>query len=210
MKKQLSLLAALAAASLAAAADIALPAPTKTGGKPLQDALVARQSLRAFSDQELTAQQLSDLLWSANGVSRDNGKRTAPSARDKREIDIYALTKDGAYLYEPGAETSTLKQVNDADLRADSGLPGFSQAAPVTLIYVVNRAKQGMGAGEASVKLGAVDIGFIGQNVYLWCASENLATVFLGTLDAKKLAASLKLADGDEAFFAQPVGFPKE
>ena len=207
MKTQLAL-AALLAAGLATAADIKLPAANKTEGKPLMQALADRQSNRAFSDKALSEQQLSDLLWAATGVSRDNGKRTAPTARDKREIDVYALTKDGCYLYEP--ESHNLKQVSETDVRTDSGLPAFSQAAPITLVYVLNRAKQGMQPGDASTKLGAVDIGFIGQNVYLWCASESLSTVFLGTLDSKKLATSLKLADGNEAFFAQPVGFPKE
>ena len=208
--KTIMLITTLAAAIMSATADdITLPPANKTGGKPLMDALAARQSQRGYADKELPLQVLSDLLWAANGVNRPDGRRTAPTARNNSEIDVYALTKDGAFLYTPA--THSLSQVNTNDLRSTSGLPGFAPAAPVTLVLVVNRAKQGSGAGNKMTdRFAAVDSGYISQNIYLYAASEGLSTVVLGTLNANALSTSLKLAENDEALFAQPVGYPKE
>jgi SagB-type dehydrogenase family enzyme len=206
--KNIMLITTLAAAITASAGDIALPPANKTGGKPLMDALAARQSQRAYADKELSLQTLSDLLWAANGVNRPDGRRTAPTARNNSEIDVYALTKDGAFLYTPA--THSLSQVNTNDLRTTSGLPGFAQNAPVTLVLVVNRAKQGAGAGnKMSDRYAAVDSGYISQNIYLYAASEGLSSVVLGTLNAAALFTSLKLDENSEALFAQPVGYPK-
>jgi len=205
------MLATFAAAGFVLAADTALPPVNKSGGKPLMEALAARQSNRTFSAKTLPAQTLADLLWAANGVNRpESGKRTAPSARDRREIDVYALTKDGAFLYQP--EEHSLKLVNPDDLRATSGTHEFAHEAPVTLVLVVNRKRQNMGGrGNAMAeRLAAIDAGIVSQNISLFAASAKLNSVVLATFSARALHTSLKLDEESEAFLAQPVGFPKE
>jgi len=204
-----AVIAMITSAIIAAAGDITLPAPNKTGGTPLMDALNARQSQRSYADTEFTPQVLSDLLWAANGVNRPDGRRTAPTARNRSEIDVYALTKDGAFLYTPAGHTLT--QVNTNDLRSTSGFQGFAHNAPVVLVMVVNRVKQGSGAGDKiSDRYAAMDTGYISQNIYLYAAANGMSSVALGTLNAQALHSSLKLGEHDEALLAQPVGYPKE
>jgi len=206
--KTITATAMITSAILAFAGDITLPEPAKSGGMPLADALNARQSQRAFADTGFTPQVLSDLLWAANGVNRPDGRRTAPTARNRGEIDVYALTEDGAFLFNPAGHTLT--QVNTNDLRAVSGFQGFVHNAPVVLVMVVNRAKQGSGAGDRiSDRYAAMDTGYVSQNIYLFAAANGMSSVALGTLDAKSLHTSLKLGENDEALLAQPVGYPK-
>ena len=203
------MLATLLTAGIAMSADITLPPANKTGGKPLMDALAARQSQRAFSDKELSVQMLSDLLWAANGVNRADGRRTAPTARNRSEIDVYALTKDGAFLFTPAGHTLT--RVNTNDLRAASGFQAFAHNAPVVLVMAVNRKRQGVKAGDRiGDRYSAMDTGYISQNIYLYAASEGLNSVALGNLDAGALHTSLNLDEESEALLAQPVGYPKE
>lgn len=206
--KALSILSATLLAGTAMAGDITLPAPAKEGGKPLMTALAERKSSRSFSEKGIPLQTLSDLFWAANGINRPDGRRTAPSAMNRQEIDLYAVMKNGTFRYE--AQGHKLVEVTTEDLRKTSGLPGFSGTAPLTIISVVNGSKQNIKEKAASARLGAVDCGFIGQNIYLFCTSAGLNTVYLGTLNAQALAASLKLGEGSEAFFAQTVGYPAE
>lgn len=201
-------IAAALAAGAVSAADIQLPEPAKEGGKPLLTALAERRSDRAFSDRDIPLQMLSDLLWAAYGINRPDGHRTVPSALNRQEIDLYAIMKDGAYLYD--AASNRLAQVSSEDLRAKSGFGEYANNAPLTLVYAVSKSRQRLADREASVKIGAVDAGFIGQNVYLFCASEGLNSVFFATLDKLAIARSLKFKGGDEVFFGQTVGFPQE
>ena len=203
-------IAMLTTAFVVAGGDvIKLPDPVKTGGMPLTEALDARQSQRAYSDKEFTPQVLSDLLWAANGVNRPDGRRTAPTARNRGEIDVYALTKDGAFLFSPAGHTLT--QVNTNDLRAVSGFQAFAHNAPVVLVMVVNRVKQGSGAGDKmSDRFAAMDAGYVSQNIYLYAAANKMSSVALGTFNPAALKSSLNLGENDEALLAQPVGYPKE
>src|ERR1019366_2894921 len=101
------------------AQDLNLPAPQQTGGMPLMDALARRATARAFDSKDLSPQQLSDLLWAAWGINRPDGRRTAPSARNKQEIDVYALLKTGVFIYV--ANGHRLSQISSADCRALGG-----------------------------------------------------------------------------------------
>ena len=215
MKKiAILLLTALVSASVwAESKDIALPAPSKTGGMPLADALSARATHREFSSEALSPQTLSDLLWAANGYNRpDVKKRTAPTAINRQEIDLYVCLADGAYLYDAGE--NVLRFVAEGDLRGLTGRPGpanFALKAPVALVYVVDFARQGMGERRNdALRYAAVDCGFVGQNVYLYCAANGLSTVFLGSLDPAGLSSALGLPDTSVPFFAQTVGKPAE
>ena len=189
--------------------DIKLPKPRMEGGKPLLTALKARQSQRAFKAQPLPPQLLSDLLWAAAGINRaDSGKRTAPSARNWQEVDVYVVLPEGAYRYD--AKANTLKAVVKGDLRAATGMQPFAATAPLNLVYVADPTRMEGASPEDKLLYYAADTGFIGQNVYLFCASEGLATVVRGAVDRKALAAALKLPDTYRVVLAQSVGYPAE
>ncbi|MFH0821900.1 MAG: SagB/ThcOx family dehydrogenase [Pseudomonadota bacterium] len=189
-------------------ASIALPQPGVDGGKPLMQALKERKSARDFSEAKLTPQVLSDLLWAAYGVNRpESGRRTAPSSYNKQEIDVYAATADGLFLYDPKAHG--LVQVSTEDIRALTGRQTFVKTAPLNLIYVADLTKMGDGEEADKLATSAANTGFIGQNVYLFCASEGLATVFRAGIDKEKLAAAMKLRPDQRITYSQTVGYPK-
>ena len=189
--------------------DIALPGPRMEGGKPLMQALKDRQSTRAFSSEKLPIQVVADLLWAAAGINRaDSGKRTAPSAKNWQEVEVYAVTEDGAYLYD--AKTNSLKAVAKGDLRKATGAQDFVTVAPLNLVYVADTTKMtGSSPEDQALYLGA-DTGFISQNVYLFCASEGLGTVVRGSVDRKALAEALKLGESKKITLAQTVGYPAD
>lgn len=186
------------------AEDVQLPAPQKTGGMPLMEALAARASNRDFSPRELEPQQLSNLLWAAFGINRDDGRRTAPSARNYQEIDLYVALPSGLYIYNP--QSNLLKQLFSEDIRKSVGKQGFTQKAPVNLIYVADYDR----IKDEKDFYSATDTGFISQNVYLFCASEGLNTVVLGWVDRKKLHAEMKLKSSQNIILTQPIGFPED
>jgi nitroreductase len=190
-----------------AARQIPLPKPQTDGGKPLMQALKDRRSTRAFAARKLSEQMLSNLLWAACGINRSDGKRTAPSAMNRQEVDVYVVLAEGAFLYDP--KEHALKQVSSADLRAQAGTQDFVKDAPVNLIYVADTAKMGGGAEETKVLWYGVAAGAITQNVYLYCASEGLVTVVRAFVDRAALAKSLSLRPEQRITLAQTVGYPK-
>ena len=191
----------------AASKELILKNPDKTGGIPLMQALAKRQSSRSFAATPLTEQVLSNLLWAADGVNRpQSNKRTAPTAMNNQEIDIYAAMADGTYLY--NAKKHTLTLVIDKDLRPLTGSQGFVNKAPLNLIYVANIDKAAGGNREEKLIYAGADTGFIGQNVYLYCASEGLSTVIRGWIDKKALGKALGLKSSEEIILSQTVGYP--
>jgi len=184
-----------------------LPPPRATGGKPLIDALKLRRSIREYADRPLPPQVLSDLLWAAFGVNRPSGDRTAPYWRHVMVIDVYAALADGVWLYDP--KQHRLEQHLDADIRAQTGTQDFVGAAPLNLVYVAHGERMQDITAEDRRLYASVDAGFIGQNVYLFCASEGLATVFRGSLDTRALASTMRLDDGQFVTFAQTVGYAR-
>jgi SagB-type dehydrogenase family enzyme len=188
-------------------AAIKLPPPETAGGMPLMQALKARHSTREFDSPALPPQLLSNLLWAANGVNRpDSGKRTAPSARDWREIDVYVATADGAFRYDP--PTHTLKRSAAGDIRGLTGVQDFVASAPLNLVYVADLDRMGDAGAEQKARFSAADAGFIAQNVYLFCASAGLATVVRGLFDHAVLAKALGLGSQQRIILAQSVGYP--
>jgi nitroreductase len=182
---------------------IELPKPQVTGGMPLMQALAQRQTTRAFQDKPLPSQTLSNLLWAAFGINRPRTikpglGRTAPSAMNKQEVELYVVLAQGIYVYD--AEANLLRLVATGDLRAKMGAPPAGQAA-VTLVYVA----------DAKLSYAQVDVGFIGQNVYLFAASEGLNAWFYalhGQQDATAVGAALKLPEGKSPLYGQSVGYP--
>ncbi len=189
--------------------EVKLPPPKMTGGKPLMECLKDRQTIRTFDSVPLPPQTLSDLLWAACGINRpESGKRTAPSAGNRQEIDIYVCLPEGCFVYDP--KTVVLRQTLKDDLRAQCGMQEFVKTAPVVLVYVADEARMGARtSSEAKAFYAAADTGFISQNVYLFCASEGLATVVLGMVDKQALAKALNLRPEQKVILTQPVGYPK-
>jgi nitroreductase len=194
-------------ASAQAAQAIDLPPPRSQGGKPLTEALRLRRSIRQYAPQPLPPQALSDLLWAAFGINRPaSGDRTAPYWRHVMVIDIYAAMADGVWLYEPKAHQ--LLPYLHGDIRAQTGTQDFVATAPLNLVYVAHGERMGDIPAEDRRLFASVDTGFIGQNVYLFCASEGLATVFRAALDYRQLARTMQLGAGQFVTFAQTVGYP--
>ena len=165
-----------------------------------------RRKAASAGDPVAQVQVLSDLLWAAFGVNRPSGDRTAPYWRHIMVMEIYLAMADGVWLYEPKAHT-LLPHLKD-DIRAQTGLQDFVATAPLNLVYVAHGERMTEVSAEERRLYASVDAGFIGQNVYLFCASEGLATVFRGVVDYPKLTRTLQLPDQQFVTFAQTVGYP--
>jgi SagB-type dehydrogenase family enzyme len=187
---------------------IKLPPPQKKGGKPLMDCLNERQSTRGgFGPAvKLTDQQLSNLLWAADGVNRPPSHRTAPSAADWQNIDIYVTTPDGLFLYD--VQSHSLKVLGKEDVRKVAGQQDFVATAPLNLIYVADLSKAAFGGKrmpEVEETWSFANVGTIVQNVYLWSASENLACIVRAMIDKDAIAKTLKLRPDQKPILAQTV-----
>jgi SagB-type dehydrogenase family enzyme len=190
------------------AKPVQLPSPQTDIGKPLMQALKMRQSARTFDARALPAQELSNLLWAAAGINRpETGKRTAPSAMNWQEIDVYVALPEALYLYD--AKTNSLKPVVFKDLREASGKQPFVKDAPLNLIYVADVSKMKNANEQDQTFYSAADVGFIAQNVYLYCASQGLAAVMRGLVDRPALGKAMNLRPDQKVMFAQTVGYPK-
>lgn len=216
MLKKIFIIAAtifcFASSSIAADPDmIKLPPPDLKGGKSLMKSLQERKTSRLFSSKKLPPEVLSGLLWAACGINRpESGKRTAPSALNWQEIDVYVALEEGLYLY--NAKTHALNPVLKKDLRKNTVAilqPARTQiaGAPVQLIYVANYSKMGLGSEEDKISYSSVDTGFIAQNVYLYCASAGLSTVVRGMVDKERLAKDMQLRDKQKIILVQTVGY---
>ena len=188
---------------------IQLPAPQMDGGMPLMKALKLRCTTREYSSEALPMQELSNLLWAACGINRpDSGKRTAPTAMNKQEIDVYVALPEGLYLYD--AKAHALNLILAEDLREATGKQPFVKDAPLNLVFVANYTRMGEGPKEMQDFYAAMDTGYISQNVYLYCASAGLATVARGWVDKEALAKAMTLGADQKIMLAQTVGYPKK
>jgi SagB-type dehydrogenase family enzyme len=192
------------------AQDIILPAPDKTGGKPLMQALNERKTTRSYTADTLSMQQLSDLLWAGFGINRpEQGKRTAPSAMNWQEIDIYVTLPGGSYVYV--AESHKLKFINNRDLRKETGGQDFVAGAAMNIVYVADLGKRGVKEGDtikdSDLFMTYADAGFIAQNIYLYCASANLGCVVRGSVpEGSTIAADLGLRSNQRILLAHTDG----
>jgi len=200
-------LAAMPGLALAAQETMTLPTPRKTGGMPLMEALQQRRSTREFAPRPLPPQVVSNLLWAAFGINRPSGDRTAPYWRHIMVIDVYAAMAGGVWLYDP--KQHALLPHLAQDIRAQTGTQDFAATAPLDLIYVAHGERMQDISAEDRRLYASVDTGFIGENVYLFCASEGLATVFRGAVDYPKLASAMHIPASAFVTFAQTVGYPK-
>jgi len=192
------------------AQDVTLLLPPQTdGGMPLMKALKNRKTSREFSGKELTAQQLSNMLWAACGINRpDEKKRTAPSAMNYQEVDVYVSMAKGLFLYNP--EKHSLSEILKDDIRDKTGKQDFVKTAPLTLVFVADYAKMAKSDEKTKEGYAMADAAFISENVYLFCASEGLATGVRAWIDKDVLAKAMKLTPNQHIILAQSVGFPVE
>ncbi len=186
--------------------EFQLPAPNKTGGKPLMEAINERQTMRSFSDENLTAQQLSDLLWVTYGFNREN-RRTVPTSRNKQEMDVYVALKSGIYLWD--SEKNMLNLTVEGDYRKETGAQPFVGTAAVEMIFVCDKTKLDAPDEQKATEATYANAGFMSQNVYLYCASQGLATVVRGMVPKDELSKIMKLRGDQMIVLAQTVGYPK-
>ncbi|MBE0592087.1 MAG: SagB/ThcOx family dehydrogenase [Gemmatimonadales bacterium] len=186
---------------------IQLPSPQTEIGRPLMQALTLRQSTRSFATRPLDLQELSNLLWAADGINRpESGGRTAPSARGWHEIDIYVALPEALYRYDP--PTHALRPAVAGDLRPLTGVQTFVAGAPLNLVYVADRSRQGNASEEDKERYNFANAGLIAQNVYLYCASQGLVTVVRALIDRPALAEAMALRPEQHIILAQTVGYP--
>jgi nitroreductase len=190
------------------AGDVVLPPPHTSGGMPLREALQKRHSTREFASREIPPQTLSDLLWAAAGINRENGGRTAPTANGRQEIELWVALPQGIYLYQP--RENRLKLQAAGDFRAKTGTQDYVGKASLNLVYVSDLAKMTGASREDKERYAAADVGFVAQNVYLFCASEGLATVVRASIDRKALPEELKVGPDRLALLAQSVGYAEK
>jgi nitroreductase len=186
---------------------IQVPKP-QAGAGTLSALLEKRASSRQFGPGPLSPALLANMAWAAFGINRPDGRRTAPSASNRQEIDVYAATADGLYLYD--AKASLLKPISTEDIRGLTGTQPYVGQAAVNLVYVADTSKMGGMPDEMRTLLTAADTGFISQNVYLFCAAEGLATVVRASIDKPALAKAMKLRPEQIIVLAQSVGYPKK
>jgi len=195
---------------------IKLPEPNKKRGLPVMEALAVRASVTEWSDKDLSIQDLSDLLWAANGINRPEiGKRTAPSAQNAQDVDIYVFMKDGAYLYD--AKTHSLVQVVEGDHRMlffpprpQQPQPEQMTMPPVVLLLVTDISRFRFGSEELNREWGAIDVGIVSQNISIFCAAVGLGTRPRASMDREKIRALLKLKETQFPLLNHPVGHKKQ
>lgn len=184
-----------------------LPPPRKTGGMPLMEVLAKRRTVRSFEGRDLSLQQISDLLWAAFGINRPDGKRTAPSARNFQENDLYLLMKSGVFLYLP--ETHSLEKLMDEDIRHLGGTQDFVKDAPVTVVLIADLDRMGGAGTGTDLQTAYIDAGYISQNIYLFCTSAGLSTGARGLIDREALGEALQLKNSQAIIIAHCVGYEK-
>jgi nitroreductase len=178
------------------------------GGNVMLNLLEKRSSSREFAPQPLPVAVLSNLLWAAFGINRADGKRTAPSARNRQEIDIYVAASDGLYVYDP--KGNVLKPILSEDIRALTGTQPYVKEASVNLVYVADTSKMGEMAHDEKMLWMGGDTGVIVENVYLFCAAEGLATVVRALIDRPALSKVMRLRSDQTITLSQSVGYPKK
>jgi SagB-type dehydrogenase family enzyme len=188
---------------------IKLNAPNKERGSSIMKALSERHSEREFSTEKLSLQDLSDLLWAANGINRPDGRRTAATARNNQDIDLYAIMEEGAYIYD--AKAHELKPVTKGDHRP---LIADRQAsikdAPVSLLIVSDLSRFTGVDLERQKQWGALDAGIVSQNIMLFASGCGFVTVPRAFMQKEELKKVLKLSETQEPMLNNPVGYPKK
>ena len=192
------------------AQSIVLNPPDLTRGLPVMEALSLRASASEFDTTNLNIQDLSDLLWASNGVNRsEEGKRTAPSALNAQDIDVYLFIKSGIYLYD--ANKHLLNLVVEGDYRSViAGAQAYVAKAPLMCLLISDISRFSFGEDQLKLEWAAEDAGIVSQNISIFCASSGLATRPRASMDKQKLRELLKLRDSQHLMLNHPVSYKKE
>jgi len=209
MKKGiLTICLSIATACVMAQDIVKLPEPDKNVPMTLYQALQQRKSVREYSSKDIDDMKLSQLLWAAVGINRPDGHLTAPTAVNAQDITMYVCRKDGAYLYV--AKDNALQKVSDKDLRKEiASAQQFAAEAPISLVIVTDNAKFRGGSTNGPTISGAIDAGYVSQNIDLACEALGLVTVPRGTMDKDALKKELKLTESQNPILNHPVGYKK-
>lgn len=192
-----------------ASQSVALPPPSKDGAMPLMQALWQRESQREFSTQPLPEPVLADLLWAAAGVNRPSlGGRTAPTAMNSQEVDTFVALASGLYRYDPAAHALRLEV--PSDVRRVTGYQDFTDEAALDLVFVADHRRMPLVPAAQREAYAFAAAGAMAQNVYLYCASQGLATVIRAWIDRHALAQAMDLGADQQVLLAQTVGYPKQ
>ena len=184
--------------------SIKLNNPNTKGGLPVMEALSQRASVKEWSEKKLNLQDLSDLLWASNGINRpDESKRTAASALNAQDVDVYVVMEEGSYLYD--AKMQELTAVAKGDFREATG----KTTAPVVIVLVSDISRFKSGEVASKLNWAALDIGIVSQNIALFCAGTGLKTRPRVSMDVAKIKAVLKLTDSQYPMLNHPVGYEK-
>lgn len=184
-----------------------LPKPDLTSGKPLMECFALRRSSRSFSAKPLPLQIVSEILFAADGVTRADGRKTVPTARNMQNQKVYVFMADGVFLYD--GKRHALVPFLKGDLRKHCGTQKFHSKAPLVLVFVSDMSAVG-NTPELQALYAGNHSGSASQNVYLYAASKGLSTVVCGLLDRNKLKELLKLKKNEQVIFSQPVGYSRK
>jgi nitroreductase len=184
---------------------IVLPPARRIGGMPLMEALQRRESRREFHDAALGEQVMSDLLWAAAGVNRpDSGGRTAPTAMNSQEVQLYVAMAQGLFLYDPA--NHAMQMTVASDVRRVTGYQDFVDTAPLDLVYVANHSHMKLVPAAQRERYAFAAAGAMAQNVYLFCAANGLATVIRAWFDNPALSKAMALEADQQLLLCQTVG----
>lgn len=188
--------------------NIKLLPPDISRGFPIMQALQHRASATGFSSEALSAQDLSDIIWAGNGINRPaNGRRTAPSALNSQDIDIYVIMENGAYFY--NHISHELELISLGDYRnLVTGRQVSMANAPVMLVLVTDISRFPGGDSAMKLRWGAMDAGIVSQNISVACAGLGLATRPRASMDIERLRQLLKLTNDQHPMLNHPVGYP--
>lgn len=210
MKYIFSSLAALSLCLTLQAQDIKLNAPAKTGGTSIMEAFVSRESNVAYIEKEIDLSDLSNLLWAANGINRENGKKTAPSAQNSQDIDIYVALPKAVYKYD--ASNNNLELISEGDYRSFAG-GRKSDPMPPCILYLVTDASKYKESAYNSIEhrtdMGKVDAGIVSQNISIFCSGMGLGTKPRAQMNREELKKALKLNENQSLILNHPVGYLK-
>ncbi len=185
---------------------IKLPEPQLNKGVPLMQAFKNRKSTRSFSERDIPLQEMANLLWAANGYNRpEESRRTVPTSQNKQEIEIYVSNKYGLFLYD--AKQHALVTIHNRDIRALTGMQPYVAKAPANIVIVADLSKMAGNDNQVKYQTANIDAGFVAQNIYLYCASENMGAVVRGSVDRQKLAPEMGLGENYYIVVAQTVGY---
>lgn len=187
---------------------VVLPAPVLASDIPVMQALKERQSRREFSDKAMSRQELANVLWAATGQNRPDGRRTSPSALNGQDVEVYAVTAEGIFLYD--AAKHGLVTVVSGDHRAEAGMQPYVGLAPLSLVYVSDAAKLRQVSPKMSPAdahdIGIADAALAAENVYLYASAAKLGVVLRWSIDREAFGRRLGLSADKRVVLAQTLG----